>query len=221
MRKAFSLIELSIVLIIIALLVAGVASGSKLIANGERQKLIKEFDLDKSNLTTFLTAYDGYPGDLVNASSYWVGATDGDGDRIVMDSGEELNYWNHLELAGIVTLNGLYNGFPTVGSSVLTGSMGSKGLRKRAYNTSNYSSFYTLNVHMVHYGSGVKTDDKFFVPKESYLIDTKIDDGLPKSGDMTIRIAGTTTDALCTNTSSAYYLASDAIGCNIVIYNGL
>ena len=61
---AFSLIELSIVLIIIGLLVAGVTGGASLIQSAKTRALINELNGYKQAVYTFKAAKDRLPGDL-------------------------------------------------------------------------------------------------------------------------------------------------------------
>lgn len=77
-RRAFTLIELSIVLVIIGLLVGGVLAGQSLIRAAELRAITREFQAYQTALGAFKDKYDAIPGDMVNAVKYWgaqVGAT--------------------------------------------------------------------------------------------------------------------------------------------------
>ncbi len=63
-NKAFSLIELSIVLIIIGLLVAGITGGKSLIDSARVRTLINEFRYYEQSLYSFKLIKDRLPGDL-------------------------------------------------------------------------------------------------------------------------------------------------------------
>lgn len=63
-RKAFSLIELSIVLIIIGLLVAGVTGGASLIKNAELRSITSEARGYQTAVNSFYAKYGGLPGDF-------------------------------------------------------------------------------------------------------------------------------------------------------------
>ena len=65
-NKAFSLIELSIVLIIIGLLVAGITGGQSLIGSAKIQSLIKEITEYKQVSYLFQMQKGRLPGDLNN-----------------------------------------------------------------------------------------------------------------------------------------------------------
>ncbi|MES2676839.1 MAG: prepilin-type N-terminal cleavage/methylation domain-containing protein [Pseudomonadota bacterium] len=66
-RKAFSLIELSIVLIIIGLLVAGVTGGASLIKNAELRGVASEARGYQTAVNSFYAKYSGLPGDFPTA----------------------------------------------------------------------------------------------------------------------------------------------------------
>ena len=65
-NKAFSLIELSIVLIIISLLVAGIIGGQSLIESAKIKNLANEIDGWRKALLIFKAKNDRWPGDLDN-----------------------------------------------------------------------------------------------------------------------------------------------------------
>lgn len=62
-RQAFSLIELSIVLIIIGLLIAGVTGGASLIKNAELRKITEEARGYQTAVNSFYAKYNALPGD--------------------------------------------------------------------------------------------------------------------------------------------------------------
>ena len=65
-NKAFSLIELSIVLIIIGLLVAGITGGQSLIESAKIKGFMNEMDGYKQAVFAFKTIKDRLPGDINN-----------------------------------------------------------------------------------------------------------------------------------------------------------
>lgn len=62
-KHGFSLIELSIALVIIALIVAGIVTGSELIKGAQLRGLIKETTQFASAVNTFRGKYNCLPGD--------------------------------------------------------------------------------------------------------------------------------------------------------------
>lgn len=68
-KSAFSLIELSIVLIIIGLLIAGITGGASLIKSSELRSVIGEARGYAVAVNAFFTQYDAFPGDFSTAIS--------------------------------------------------------------------------------------------------------------------------------------------------------
>lgn len=127
-RAAFSLVELSIVLVILGLLSAGITAGKNLIRAAELRSVTVEFDTWITATRTFQNKYLALPGDIANAQSFWGtdsggcpngsigdGTCNGNGDGIILTSAlggnigmENNRYWQHLALAGLI--EGIYTG---------------------------------------------------------------------------------------------------------------
>lgn len=67
----FTLIELSIVLIVIGLVIGGVLVGRDLIKASELRKVISEVDGIKLAINNFRLKYNALPGDMTDAETYW------------------------------------------------------------------------------------------------------------------------------------------------------
>lgn len=137
-HNGFSLVELSIVLVILGLLVGGILTGQNLIHAAELRSVTTEYDRYMSALHIFKDKYLALPGDMPNATSFWDGASatcpgtdtqgntddstcNGDGDGLIerIDTApfgnEQFRAWQHLALAGLV--EGVYEGVAGPGSS--------------------------------------------------------------------------------------------------------
>ena len=118
--RGFSLVELSIVLVILGLLVGGVLSGQSLIRASELRAVVTEFDSYRTALHAFRDRYFALPGDMATATKFWGvssacsgsaanGTCDGDGNGLfdastnAGQSGELFQLWNQLALAGLIT----------------------------------------------------------------------------------------------------------------------
>ena len=81
-KSAFSLIELSIVLIIIGLLIAGITGGASLIKSSELRSIMGEARGYAVSVNSFFTQYDQYPGDAyVNVGKESITGAIGDRDN--------------------------------------------------------------------------------------------------------------------------------------------
>lgn len=123
MKHAFSLVELSIVLVILGLLTGGILGGQSLIRTAELRAVSTEYDRYTTAISTFRDKYFALPGDMTNAQSFWTaaatcpgvagtaaaGVCNGDGNgRVEPASGtsnELFGSWEHLALAGLVEGN--------------------------------------------------------------------------------------------------------------------
>lgn len=129
MRHAFSLVELSIVLVILGLLTGGILAGQSLIRAAEVRAVSTEYARYVAATQSFRDKYMALPGDMLNAQSFWgvahaTPATcvttastsaltcngDGDGqvDEVTTGSNEQFRFWQHLANAGLI--EGSYNG---------------------------------------------------------------------------------------------------------------
>jgi prepilin-type N-terminal cleavage/methylation domain-containing protein len=70
-RHAFSLVELSIVLVILGLLAGGVISGQSLIRAAELQSISTDYARYMTAALTFQDKYFTIPGDMPNATKFW------------------------------------------------------------------------------------------------------------------------------------------------------
>jgi prepilin-type N-terminal cleavage/methylation domain-containing protein len=76
---AFTLIELSIVLVILGLLVGGILTGRALMRAAEIQSVITQYQNFGTAVDIFREKYDAMPGDMADATSLWGAADGGDG----------------------------------------------------------------------------------------------------------------------------------------------
>ncbi|WP_182913896.1 type II secretion system protein [Sphingobium terrigena] len=110
---AFSLIELSIVLVILGLLTGGILAGQSLIRASELRSLNTDLNKYLAATLVFRDKYFAIPGDMANATSFW-GSLGSNG----ADSGCQLL----AATAGTATCNGNGNGslFPASNVGPLT-----------------------------------------------------------------------------------------------------
>lgn len=134
MRSGFSLVELSIVLVILGLLTGGILAGQSLIRAAELRSVATEYQRWHTAMHSFRDKYMGFPGDFRDATRFWgrfanvgtcvtnssaavatPGTCDGNGDGILQRpagasmSSERFQFWRHLALAGLI--EGTYSGY--------------------------------------------------------------------------------------------------------------
>ncbi len=141
--SGFTLVEISIVLIVIGLVIGGIMVGRTLIKSSETRAQISQFESFKLAANSFKIKYNYLPGDipptqasqlgfftftgtnagkkLVIANTYY-GFGDGGGD---VNYNEELVFWQHLSQAGMIAGkyggDGITNYLQTNSASTITG----------------------------------------------------------------------------------------------------
>jgi len=106
----FTLIEISIVLVIIGLLLGGVLKGQELIENAKIKRMNNDFSGIASATYSYLDRYSAIPGDDKNAVARWTltAGTDGDGNGALLgswdasDSKETKYFWEHLRRSNLI-----------------------------------------------------------------------------------------------------------------------
>lgn len=71
MRRGFSLVELSIVLVILGLLTGGILAGQSLIRAAALRSVSSEMSRYLTAIHTFRDKYFALPGDMTNATAFW------------------------------------------------------------------------------------------------------------------------------------------------------
>jgi len=213
LNSAFSLVELSIVIIIIGLLFVGVSGGSKLIESAKISRLMSEIRSIDNAIVAFNQAYDALPGDFDSAQSLFgtSGVNNGDGDGIVAavmttaisdSQGDEVsNVFVHLQLGEFI--DGTYNAqidqlsfmkemaFSAYALYTNTQSLISTGLTNSSFYPSHFSGKNLITI------GGIKTlarnyqnshvEGAFLTNGQALSIDKKYDDGLMDSGNISTK----------------------------------
>jgi len=154
LSAGFTLIELSIVLVIIGLIVGGILVGQDMIAAARIRGTISQVDKFNAAVNTFRSKYGYLPGDIIPTAASAFGfltragsAGHGDGNGLIQSealnnnglvwegpSGEILLFWADLSAANLI--EGNYKGQDCGGS----GTCNSAGIG----NTGNFLTYYSV-----------------------------------------------------------------------------
>lgn len=70
-NKGFTLLELSMVIVVIGLLVVGLVEGKALLHSAELREIIGDYDRYSKSIKEFQDKYQALPGDMSNAETIW------------------------------------------------------------------------------------------------------------------------------------------------------
>lgn len=85
-QRGYTLLELSIVLIIVGLLAGGIMVGNELIHSAELRSVVTDYEAYTSAVSNFRQKYRALPGDMRDAVNYWGMAEDGGGTPAADDA---------------------------------------------------------------------------------------------------------------------------------------
>lgn len=233
-RFGFTLIEISIVLVIIGLIVGGVLVGKDLIRAAELRSVDSQLSEFKAAVNTFKMKYNCLPGDCGSATDFFGTALDcaaeqvslatcnGNGDGI-LSTAEGLLFWKHLSNSGLIPGNytGVQDGANPYATSVRNVPSGkiSGSLWNTVYwgvvsgESTLFDGVYNNTLQFGRYQQDNNPANPVITSKEAMLLDQKIDDGKPGTGKMRMRILGT-----CSVKSDGVTPATSTDG-NISVYN--
>ena len=198
MRKyrqlGFTLLEMSILLVIIGLLVGGIVIGQGMIHQSEIRKTITEINQFRTSINAFVTQYDSLPGDFKEAEQFWGiptaidGTENGDGNKLVEfvnKDGVHEGYraWQHLAKALLVP--GPFAGTGSIGAAIPGVDIPKSELTGGYALESDALGMAGQLVILI--GNPLSSTDTMLMdgtirPEDAYDIDLKVDDGIPGEG---------------------------------------
>jgi len=234
-RSGFSLVELSIVLIIFGMLTAPVVAGRDMLKTAELRAVISEFEEYKVAIDHFMTQYEGLPGDLRNAESFWgqynsatrPNGTFNGNNNARIDSNEIFRSWHQLALARLIT--GTYTSsndasddanigvnVPAsnyIGAGFSLAWVSAPGSWTDDLGRGFPSNYFVLGSETLASnlltGSALKSED-------AYYVDAKIDDGVPDFGNV-LAVSGTDVSATDCVSSGSYNFNNTAVSCVLYV----
>lgn len=211
--RGFTLVEISIVMIIIGLLIGGTFGGMKLVENMQVNKTVQDLKAIESAALTFKDTYGRLPGDMPNTAARLPNctvapcATGGNGNRTVgtaqlawsaiTTADENFTFWNHLQAADLLSL-----GVKNVADTTF-----SEGQPESSLNGGYRLSDITNNVGCVQFTKtflmltdlpdAVVTSPRGISCSALISMDRKLDDGMPYNGKLVVGWGCPITSAVC------------------------
>jgi prepilin-type N-terminal cleavage/methylation domain-containing protein len=226
--RGFTLVEMSIVLVIIGLIIGGILKGQEIIASARQKAVINQVNAVRAATNTYFDRYRALPGDDPNATNIDASLTfNGDGNGRVINtasiasagalgndtngnSGEQYAFFNDLIAANLLNggqvttaANGSNFGVSALPAAPISGA----GMTVVYGTHGGAGTASAKTTHWVRIHKNVKTPGFAISPRTLANIDAQIDDGIPQQGG----VRGDTTST-CDN-GTATYLAKDDLGC--------
>jgi prepilin-type N-terminal cleavage/methylation domain-containing protein len=245
-KHGFSLVELSIVLVILGLLVGGVLTGKSLIRAAELRSITTDRERFVAVVQIFNEKYQALPGDMTNATDFWGTAAacsgthlqpstdattcNGDGNgkiNVSSASNETYRFWQHLANAGLIegqysgVTGGGANGYTSIPENSPTGKISNQLWFVWNWMAPVSGGGWFHGEYGNRLSTGFKQVDgepgDGFTTHEVWNIDKKLDDGKPGKGFMKVH-------TICTNATSGSdfesdYLLTSSVTCRILFPN--
>ena len=206
-QAGFSLVELSVVLVIIAILIGGVLGGRSLLQSSRNLTVISDLQKYTAATNSYFTKYGYWPGDDAEATSKWSGTTNGNGDGALGASASDqefMYFWQDLYEAKFVEakFTGAWGSVPrpSIPESYLT----------HHYSNAATQAFYITGRNPATNSAVGSTAEANFTPimpiRSAFAIDKKLDDGAAGTGIIRSKSAA--------NTDCVYSTAA-TVSCNL------
>lgn len=182
MVKAFTLIELSISIVIIGFLLSCVFIGNNMLRSAKLRTILKEQEIYKTAIVNFKNTYNAIAGDMINAQNYLNISTNvsvignGNGNGLVDTSAERYLQPQHLQAAGLIS--GYYNGT----SQMIQSQNQPNSWSYVSFNTNIYNIWTANETNILYYSKGISKSNGSISPFDASIIDYKIDDGNATTG---------------------------------------
>lgn len=234
-RIGFTLVELSIVLVVVGLLIGGILVGQSLIESAKIQKTIRQITDYNHGTSLFVQRFKYFPGDFPQAVEMLGATTNGNGNRIVgigpwnrysAVPAEESNFYQHLTKAGMVNFipapnSGFIGGGTYIKVGANTPELAYKGVGILPVDLlASCSGALCFEIGGWKVGSGGDGLNHSGINAiQTMAIDAKIDNGLPTSGNMRSwqNDASTVNSNTTCVSGSAYITSTTATGCYSVL----
>ena len=193
-KTGYTIVEISTVVVIIGILIGGLGVYQRIIKTSAAMAVVNEFGQFKIAINSFYNIYNGLPGDIPNASTLWPSCDgtpancNGNNNGVINTSAtlltdEAARMWQQLFAAGLVSYK--YTGVHVAASDCIMGT----NCPASKYSPNGWSIYSTIlyttatasvGLYLAGYVSNTATAT--ISNYDAVFIDSKIDDGVPKSG---------------------------------------
>lgn len=242
--SGFTLVELSIVLVIVGLIIGGVLVGRDLIRAAELKKFYSEREKIVLAVNTFRVKYNCLPGDCPTATDFFgtdpegcpgppgktpkIQTCNGNGDQKISGyENESLTFWQ--QLSGANFWPGLFRGDTVVGVSDETINPAVSINRSFLWFVGDADDYSDMNLNVPYSSNFLGTfsfvgdPSGILIPAEAFSLDAKYDDGKPASGQIQAMndayLINCTTPSTYPAPNAIYDLTQTGKNCNLVFVN--
>ncbi len=223
-QKGFTLVEMSIVLVIIGLIISGILVGQDMVTNARINATAAQVTGLQTAINTFQQKYNGLPGDIDTVTEYItsLAGADGDADGVIDHTSGTFTDEDGYVFAIMAAAN-MVDGSYTDGSQANSSTPGTGYPLTKVKHGGiivGHSSADGIPYFMI--GTGAEIDwasGEGMTPAEALGIDTKLDDGVYNAGvivvadDLNTAATAITTTACETNGGTTYDLLVDTRDC--------
>ena len=234
-KKGFTLVELSIVLVIIGLLIGGILAAQSMIETTKIQAFTRQIGQFDAAVINFGDKFGGLPGDTSAFSTAGVASTATLNNGLIQYAStaaigdEAANFWNQLTLSGLKREEGAGTyttaGYP-VGTAFPRAKIGSAGTGVIVAGETAIDALAggpSANVYIAADCSAMTSSTiscrSGITGSQGIAIDAKLDDGVGTTGNVSgiTNNAALTTWVAMTDGTEAAYTASSSIDANAKI----
>ncbi|MBN8827213.1 MAG: prepilin-type N-terminal cleavage/methylation domain-containing protein [Sphingobacteriia bacterium] len=215
-KTGFTILEMSVVILIIAVIASGITAGNQLVRSAKITKIMSDIERFKNAVNTFETKYKNIPGDISDSSTSVTAGGQGNANGII-DGNEDVLFWRHLSNANLILGN--FSGSALDRYKATSGSM-IGGVPAGPIEGSGFRVLNDPNGLLISFDgySNTNNDLAILTPSEANQIDLKYDDGLPNVGKIRGYDGSNVALNSCVLASGQYNSANTNLACRMAFF---
>ncbi len=238
-RAAFTLVEISVVILVIGLILGLIIKGDTVIESARIRTVISEIGNYKIAIESFKMRYNSLPGDFAEATIYWNSNNiiNGNNDGKISFQNKDgvfegYNAWQHLSNEHMIDEDFL--GKASTGKAEFEKDIPKARIGGGYFLTSGlFADLPNANIVALGApGAAIRNGDSYelgftssLTPNQAHEIDNKIDDSIPSTGNVralsdnlnNANNPNNPNNILCSNKNNYYNLEITDIACKLLI----